>query len=124
MTIGLLDTHIDALLHLKQWVSRCPAHDYVAYIETNEIHDFNKALRWFQEKGADIIAVGEGVPLYTIQSLQPHAEVIPVSDVPVLLEQERGGVKTSTVRAIHITQHSKEQDQKLALILGGYFIEE
>ena len=123
MTIGLIDTNIDTLSLYKEWASRFPAYDYAAYIETRELTDIAKACAWMREKKADVIAVGKGVQADVIRAHEKLALVIPASDIVAYLE----GIKTDggigTVRSIHITQHNKEQDQQLALLLGGYFVE-
>ena len=127
MVIGLIDTQIASLSLFKEWVKQHPIHDYAAYIETNEVKDMAKACAWMQERNADLVVLGDGVSKEDMPLDVFSAPMVPISEalthIQNLKKGEVVGEGWGTLRAIHITQHSKEQDQQLALLLGGYFVE-
>jgi hypothetical protein len=129
MTIGFMGTEIALLALFKETVQKFPVHDYVAYIDTEKREvghvELEMGIQWLLQKNTDVIVVGENISCEELQTFTELPQLILAEQLHAYLQnaehEEGGGEK---VRAIYITQHTKAQDQAIAELLGGFFIEE
>lgn len=122
MTVGFLAASVSVLSLVKTYTSHYPRVGFVAYIDTLDHLAHPAALasgyEWLIQKGVHAVIVED-------ESIRARAP----AGIIVLLEPEitphyfeSQNATLSPVRAIHLTHHSKTQDEDIAKILGGVFI--
>jgi len=131
MMVGFFEKTIEGLQFFKKSVALYPNFDYVFYADTyyeiNEAPTFiQRGIEWLSLKKVDVIMLGEGIDtdvarMYTsVPILQKNELLTSLGEMKTRLHVHEQG----TLRHIHITEHNKEQDERIASLLGGLFVAE
>ena len=141
MKIGFFDTQIESILFFKEMVSMFPNNDFYYYADTQtgayaqiSEEDVDDALRtagqYFAEREVGCICVSSHIPKdrfeLIMQDISPSCSVISFDMFEsYAIENDLGQtVAEGQIRSINLTEHSPTTNEKIALLLGGHFIEE
>lgn len=143
MTIGFLDTDVEAMASFKKCVDAYPSHNWCIYIAVPEPSwgdelalgedAFLNAVAWLLDKKVDVLVLGKTVDEAVIKEILIEKQSVSIKlflseaslleylkDVPETVT-EQGEAK---LRAIHLTKHSEDQDALMAEALGGFLIKD
>lgn len=122
MIIGFLCTELDTLILFKKVVQEYPLHGYVFYCDTAGTAIPDDGVAFLIEKGCKVFVVEDESLVTKVKALVSVQTVITQAQLDSFLENAVQEGAVSTVRIIHLTQHSKETDKKISEVLSGYFI--
>lgn len=125
MIIGFLCTDLNTLSLFKKTVQEYPLHGYVFYCDTSG-STFDAGTAFLIEKGCEVIVVEDESQILKVQSVESVHSVFASSTLDAFLESKEHMHEQiqSTIRIIHLTEHTKETDEKIRSVLGGVFIED
>jgi hypothetical protein len=143
MTIGFLDTDVEAMTDFKKCVDAHPSHNWCIYIAVPEpswgdelmLADdaFEKGVAWMLDKKVDVLVLGKSIDEGSIKPILAEKENSTLklfSSQEELLGYLKDAPETVTepgeakLRAIHLTKHSEDQDALMAEALGGFLLKD
>lgn len=143
MTIGFLDTDVEAMHDFKKCIDAFPSHNWCIYIAVPEPawgeelvlgeDAYEKGVEWVLDKKIDVLVIGKSVDEASIKEIlleKQGSAVKLIFSQEKLLEYLKDVPETVTepgeakLRAIHLTKHSEDQDALMAEALGGFLIKE
>lgn len=142
MTIGFLDTDVEAMGDFKKCIDAYPSHNWCIYIAVPEPawgdelvlgeDAYEKGVAWVLDKKVDILVLGRSIDEGSIKEIlgKQNESVRLMTTQEELLRSLKDVPETVTepgeakLRAIHLTKHSEEQDALMAEALGGFLIKE
>jgi hypothetical protein len=143
MTIGFLDTDVEAMTDFKMCIDAHPSHNWCIYIAVPEpswgdelmLADdaFEKGVAWMLDKKVDVLVLGKSIDEGSIKPILAEKENSTLklfSSQEELLGYLKDAPETVTepgeakLRAIHLTKHSEDQDALMAEALGGFLLKD
>ncbi len=127
MIIGFLCRDLNTLSLFKKIVQEYPLHGYIFYCDTSDTlkmgsEALENGIAFLTGKGSTVIVTENESIAEQVLSLNSKTSVLTMTTLNSFLDTLVEQGNQTTVRIVHLTEHSKETDKRISEILGGYFI--
>lgn len=139
MRLGFFDMQIESLLYFREMVAAYPHNDFYFYAETApefmgsespKEEAYAKAALYLIERGVGCICVAPSIDSEVFENvLRKYTHAIDVIQFggfeSYAIENDLSQPSDAQgIRSIHLTEHSPTTNERIAVLLGGHFIEE